>query len=149
MPASRRQTSWPWLTRGLWLTGTLVVLGGLGFWLVGERRWSGPLYCIEAPGTLWNGLADLPSGYTPECPESASYRQEVRSRLSRVERYRVDGWHPRDLLETVKQAGYRQTTDDPVAPGNYTAFMTGQNGMIQYLASHQDGQTVVTLSGRP
>ena len=49
----------------------------------------------------------------------------------------------------MKQAGYRQLTDDPIAPGNYAAFLTGQNGMLQYLASLQDGQTVVTLSGRP
>ena len=136
-------------SRWIWLTGALVVLVVLGVWWTSERRWSGPLYCIEKPGTLWSGLAALPAGYAPECPESGSYRQEVRSGLSRVERYRVNGWHPKALLEVMKQAGYRQTTDDPIAPGNYTAFLTGQNGMIQYLATLQDGQTVVTLSGRP
>lgn len=136
-------------SRWAWLTGALVVLAGLAVWWTSERRWSGPLYCIEKPGSLWNGLAPLPAGYTPECPESSSYRQEVRSRLSRVERYRVDGWHPKALLEVMKDSGYRQTTDDPIAPGNYTAFLTGRNGMIQYLATLQDGQTVVTLSGRP
>ncbi|TSA79814.1 hypothetical protein FNU79_17420 [Deinococcus detaillensis] len=139
MPASKRT----------WLIGALVILGGLGVWWTSERRWSGPLYCIEKPGTLWNGVAALPAEYTPECPESRSYRQEVRSGLSRVERYRVDGWHPNVLLGVMKQAGYRQTTDDPIAPGNYAAFLTGQSGMIQYLANLQDRQTVVTLSGRP
>ncbi len=93
--------------------------------------------------------AHLPAGYVPECPESRSYRLEVRSGLSRVERYRADGWQPKSLLEVMKQAGYRQTTDDPIAPGNYTTFLTGQQEMVQYLASLQDGQTVVTLSGRP
>ena len=136
-------------SRWLWLTGALVVVGGLGFYLIGERRWSGPLYCIEKPGTLWNGLAPLPAGYTPECPESGSYRQEVRSGQSRVERYRVNGWQPKAILEVMKQAGYRQTTDDPIAPGNYTAFLSGRGGMVQYLATLQDEQTVVTLSGRP
>ncbi len=144
MPASK------WAPRGwLWLSGVLAVAAGLGFWLVTERRWSAPLYCIGRVGTLWNGAAVLPAGYTPECPTSASYRREVRTGLSRVERYRVDGWQPKALLNTMKNAGYRQTTDDPIAPGNYTAFLTGPNGMIQYLASLQEGQTVVTLSGRP
>ena len=94
------------MTHGwLGLTGALVVLGGLGFYLIGERRWSGPLYCIEKPGTLWNGFAPLPAGYTPECPESTSYRQEVRSGQSRVERYRVYGWQPKAILEVMKQEG--------------------------------------------
>ncbi len=136
-------------SRWAWLTGVLVVFAGLGVWWTSERRWAGPLYCIEKPGTLWSGLVPLPAGYSPECPESTSYRQEVRSGLNRVERYRVDGWHPKALLGMMKQAGYRQLTDDPIAPGNYAAFLTGQNGMLQYLASLQDGQTVVTLSGRP
>lgn len=135
-------------SRWAWLTGTLM-LGAGAFWLASEQRLSGPLYCIEKPGTLWDGLVALPTGYTPECPESRSYRQEVRSGQSRVERYRVNGWQPKGLLDVIKQAGYRQTTDDPIAPGNYTAFLTGQNGMIQYLATFQDGQTVVTLSGQP
>jgi len=137
-------------SRWAWLAATAVLMSAAGaLWLVSERRWSGPLYCIEKPGTLWNGLAPLPAGYTPECPESRSYRQEVRSGLSRVERYRLNGWQPKAVLELMKQSGYSQTTDDPIAPGNYTAFLTGQDGMIQYLASLQDGQTVVTLSGRP
>jgi hypothetical protein len=89
-------------SRWIWLTGALMVLGGLAFWPVSERRWSGPLYCIEKSGTLWAGLAPLPAGYTPECPESHSYRLEVRDGLSRVERYRVDGWHPKAILEVVK-----------------------------------------------
>jgi len=129
---------------------TAVVMFGAGLvWTLGERRWSGPLYCIGQPGTLWNGLATLPSGFTAECPGSASYRQEVRSGFSRVERYRAEGWQPKVLLGVMKRAGYRQTTDDPVAPGNYAAFLTGGNGTVQYLASLQEGQTVVTLSGRP
>ena len=31
---------------------------------------------------------------------------------------------------------------------NYTAFPTGRGGMIQYLATLQDDQTVMTESGR-
>lgn len=138
-------------SKGRWAAGllALVVLASLGSWWLSERRWSGPLYCIGKSGTLWNGLAPLPAGYTPECPESRSYRQEIRSGFSRVERYRTAGWKPKALLEVLKAAGYRQTTDDPIAPGNYAAFLNAQGRTIQYLASLQEGQTVVTLSGRP
>ena len=141
MPAN----SWRW---GAGLLSVLVV-GGAAGWMLNERRWSGPLYCIEKPGTLWNGLAPLPPGFAAECPESTSYRQEIRSGLSRVERYRVAGWQPKALLEVLKQGGYRQTTDEPIAPGNYAAFLTSGGNTLQYLASLQEGQTVVTLSGRP
>ena len=71
----------------------------------------------------------------------------MRSGLNRVEQYRVAGWYPTASLGVMKHAGYSQITDAPIVPGNYTAFLTGQSGMIQYLASLQDGQTVVTLSG--
>jgi hypothetical protein len=123
-------------SRGRWAAAllALVVIAGLSGRALNERRWSGPLYCIEKPGTVWNGLAPLPTGYTPECPESRTYRQEVRSGFSRVESYRTSGWQPKALLETLKAAGFRQTTD------GYT---------LQYLATLQEGQTVVTLSGRP
>jgi hypothetical protein len=134
--------NWVWLT-------VVLILGAVGVWLGMERRWAGPLYCIEQPGTLWNGLGPLPAGYRPECPESRSYRQEVRSGQSRVERYRADGWRPTELLNRLTQAGYRQLTDDPIAPGNYAAFLTRQGQLLQYLATFQEGQTVVTLSGRP
>ncbi|GGR27220.1 hypothetical protein [Deinococcus ruber] len=138
-----RASSWVLL-----LIGALLTVGLLA-WLLTERRWAGSLYCIERPGTLWNGLTALPPGLTPECPDSQSYRQEVRTRFSRVERYRADGWNPRALLPLLKQGGYRQTTDDDVAPGNYAAFLSGPGGTLQYLATRQAGQTVFTLSGRP
>lgn len=70
----------------------------------------------------------------PECPNSRSYLQEVRNGLSQVECYRVDGWQPQALLKVMKHGAYSQMTDDPIAPGNYAAFLTGQGGMIQYLS---------------
>ncbi|ULH17828.1 hypothetical protein MF271_21760 (plasmid) [Deinococcus sp. KNUC1210] len=135
-------------SRGWWAVPLLAVIL-VGWWQLREARWAGALYCIERPGTLWNGAASLPAGYTPECPASQSYRQEVRSGFSRVERYRTAGWQPKALLETLKQAGYRQITDDPIAPGNDAVFLQGPGGMVQYLATLQQEQTVVTLSGRP
>ncbi|WP_293914446.1 hypothetical protein [Deinococcus sp.] len=118
-------------------------------WLKTERRWSGALYCIQQPGTLWNGLAPLPTGFSPECPPSSTYRQEVRSGQSRVESYRAEGWQPKALLDVLKSKGYGQTTDDPISPGNYAAFLEGPSGTVQYVASLEGTQTVTTLSGRP
>ncbi|WP_230271200.1 hypothetical protein [Deinococcus sp. 6YEL10] len=78
-----------------WIVVVAALVGLGGWWVLTERRWQSPLFCIERPGTLWNGLAPLPAGFTPECPTySRSYREEIRAGLSRVEMYRVAGWQP-------------------------------------------------------
>lgn len=128
-----------------------VLLGiGWGVWWTRTAQIRGPLYCIEQPRTVWNGVARLPAGFQPECPQSRSYRAEVRSGQSRVEQYRVPGWQPRVLIPALKQGGYLQITDEPIGPGNYSAFL-GRAGVpeVQYLASLQGDTTLITLSGRP
>ncbi|GGO32975.1 hypothetical protein [Deinococcus humi] len=134
---------------GKWL-GLALALLGLGIWLAREVQARGPLYCFERPGTVWNGVAPLPAGFQRECPQSRSYRAEVRSGQSRVEQYRVPGWQPRVLIPALKQGGYLQITDEPIGPGNYSAFL-GRAGVpeVQYLASLQGDTTLITLSGRP
>lgn len=136
---------WPWAAA---LTCALLLAGVI--WVLEERRWQGALYCIERPGTLWNGLAPLPSVFTPECPPSQSYRLEVRAGESRVESYRVRGWQPRALLPLLRAGGYRQITDEPIGPGTYSAFL-GRSTLIelQYVASQQGDSTLITLSGPP
>jgi hypothetical protein len=92
----------------------------------------------------------VPEGAQPECPSSRSYRREVRAGESRVEQYRLPGWQPRALLPPLRQAGYRQITDEDIGPGNYAAFL-GRAGTpeLQYLAAREGDTTVITLSGRP
>lgn len=129
------------------LVAALLAVGG--WWFALERRWQGPLYCIARPGALWNGLAPLPAGLTPECPQSRSYRQEVRQGESRVEQYRLPGWHPKALLGPLKAAGFTLLTDDPIAPGNYASFLNRGGVMLHYLATLEGDTTLITLSGRP
>ncbi|MCD0168127.1 MULTISPECIES: hypothetical protein [unclassified Deinococcus] len=133
-----------------WIVVVAALVGLGGWWVLTERRWQSPLFCIERPGTLWNGLAPLPAGFTPECPTySRSYREEIRAGLSRVEMYRVAGWQPQALLPLFRTAGYRQLTDDPIAPGNYAAFLGRGGAELQYLATREDQTTLITISGKP
>ena len=55
-----------------------ALLVGLGAWQARESRWRGPLYCIEQPGRVW-GLAPVPAGVTPTCPQSRSYRRDQKT----------------------------------------------------------------------
>jgi len=41
-----------------------------------------------------------------------------------VKSHRTAGWQSKRWLEVLQQAGFRQTTDDPIAPGNYAAFLS-------------------------
>ncbi|MDV6374053.1 hypothetical protein [Deinococcus arenicola] len=128
-----------------------AVLGVLaGGWLARELVARGPLYCISQAEKLWNGVAPLPTGVQAECPQSQSYRAEVRSSDTRVEQYRVQGWQPRALIAAMKTGGYLQITDEPIGPGNYSAFL-GRAGVpeVQYVATQQGETTLITLSGRP
>lgn len=132
------------------LAVALLGLVGLGGWWFGvERRWQGDLFCIERPGTLWNGLAPLPPGLTPECPTySRTYRAEIRRGESRVEMYRLPGWQPKVLLDPFRSASYRQLTDDAL-PGNYTAFLDRGGDVLQYHAVQEGDTTLITISGKP
>ena len=129
----------------------LALVGmGLGVWLTRAAQASGPLYCIQQPGTLWSGVAPLPPSFQPECPQSRSYRAEVRAGQSRVEQYRVPGWQPRALIPVMQQGGYLEITDESIGPGTYAAFL-GRSGLpeVQYVATLKGRTTLITLSGRP
>ncbi len=143
-----RRARWPQLLSVLAILAVLGTIGGT--WLAREAGGRGPLYCIGKPGTVWNGAAPLPPGSQPECPQSDSYRAEVRAGDTRVEQYRVPGWQPRALLPVLKAGGYLQLTDEPIGASIYSAFL-GRAGVpqIQYLAQRDDDGTLITLSGSP
>ncbi|MCY1704362.1 MULTISPECIES: hypothetical protein [Deinococcus] len=85
----------------------------------------------------------------PQCPQSPSYRQEVRDGQTRVEQYRIQGWQPRSLIEPLKQAGFAQLEDEIEGPNHYSVFM-GRNAPAElFYTAVADGQdTLITLSGK-
>ncbi|RJF74854.1 hypothetical protein D3875_02330, partial [Deinococcus cavernae] len=66
--------------------GLSVVALGAYFFGVKQRRQV--MYCLEQPGLVWNGLFPSSCGNDSGMSRSASYRQEVREGLTRVEQYR-------------------------------------------------------------
>lgn len=131
----------------------LAALGlGLGTWQARESRWRGPLYCIEQPGRVW-GLAPLPAGARPTCPQSRSYRREVREGFARVEQYTLAGWRPRALLAPLQQAGFvpeGQQGGIYADEDEYADFLRRGGEQLQYVAERLPGEvTRITLSGRP
>ncbi|MCD0160938.1 hypothetical protein IHN63_06385 [Deinococcus sp. 6YEL10] len=52
-------------------------------------------------------------------------------------------------MPLFRTAGYRQLTDDPIAPGNYAAFLGRGGAELQYLATREDQTTLITISGKP
>lgn len=114
-----------------------------------EARWKSPLYCIQSRGQLWGGVAGaLPSGLTPKCPDSNSYRQEVRRGEARVEQYVTPGWQPRALEQSFLAHDFAQLDGEFVNDGLYEAFFSKNGNKLYYLASRVDGRTHITLSGR-
>ena len=75
------------MTRRLVTAALAAALLGLAtLWTAREGRWRSPLYCIERTGLLWGGvLGAVPAGWQAQCPQTASYRAEVRRRESRPE----------------------------------------------------------------
>lgn len=144
MPANRRR-----LTRSLALSGIALLAGLVLLWGVREERWRSPLYCIATPGTLWGGLAPLPDGLEARCPQSRSYRREVRAGLSRVEQYRVAGWQPRAVADLLKSAGYVLIEDELRGPDHYSAFL-GRTlpAELHYTAVRDGDGTLITVSGQ-
>lgn len=139
---------WPLIAAFL-LALLLLVLLVLALAASRTGRSGGELWCIERPGTLWNGAAPLPAGVTPKCPQSGSYREEVRRGEARIEQYRVPGWQPRALIPALKAAGYRQLTDEDINAGNYAAFLDRGGDLLQYVAAREDGSTLIGISGEP
>lgn len=128
---------------GLLLAG--LVAAGAAWW----AQRPAALYCVQQPGTVWNGLFALPGDLRPQCPASASYRREVRSGQSRVEQYRLSGWQPRRLLPELARAGYTLREDEIGGPGHYSVFL-GRTAPAQlfYTAVQVPGGTLLTLSGQ-
>ncbi|MDL2344383.1 hypothetical protein QOL99_09475 [Deinococcus sp. MIMF12] len=140
------------MRRGWLLLPALALLAGVGVWQVGERRWRGPLYCIAEPGRVW-GVSPLPAGATPACPESRSYREEVRSGFARVEQYVLPGWRPRVLVAALEAGGYvPQGGPEGLYrdADEFAALLNRGTEQLQYVAERLPGpRTRVTLSGRP
>ena len=146
----------PWLTSASKQPLLLALLGGalvatpVGWWVQTEAPWARPLYCIEQPGMLWGGLAPLPPDFTPQCPQNASYRQEVRAGESRVEQYLVPGWHPRAAAQVLATAGYILIDDELSASNHYSAFLGRITpAELHYTAIRQAQNTLITISGSP
>lgn len=133
----------------LLLLALLALLAALAVWNSREARWRGPLYCIEQPGRVW-GLAPLPLQATPTCPESLSYRQEVREGFARVEQYRLPGWQPRALLPGLLAAGFVPQGGVEDDGDEFAVFLIRADERVQYVADLQPGrETLITLSGKP
>ncbi|EYB68733.1 hypothetical protein DEIPH_ctg017orf0070 [Deinococcus phoenicis] len=127
----------------------VLLLLALLAWGVREARWRGPLYCIGQAGQVW-GLAPLPATATPGCPESRSYRQEVREGFARVEQYTLDGWQPRALLPAFQAAGFVPEGHVEDDGDEYAVFLARAGERVQYVADLQPGgRTLITLSGKP
>lgn len=126
----------------------LVALVGVGAYAATELRWRLPTYCIERRGQLWNGDAGaLPSGYSPQCPASASYRTEVRRGDTRVEQYVTPGWRPGELAAQFKAQGFRELDAELIHPGLYEAILEKSKGKVYYLATRQGDSTEITING--
>ena len=141
-------------SRGQRRTLALALLGGAlvsvptGWWLADSLRWRSPLYCIETPGTLWNGLAPLPVGLSPTCPDSQSYRREVRAGESRVEQYLVSGWQPLVAAQVLRDKGFVLLDDELWEATHYSAFMgRAVPAELHYTAVQQRSNTLITISG--
>lgn len=126
----------------------VLALLALAVWGAREARWRGPLYCIGQTGQVW-GLAPVPAGLTPGCPQSQSYRQEVRQGFARVEQYSLPGWHPRALLPAFQAAGFVPEGGAEDDGDEFAVFLGRAGERVQYVADLQpDGHTLITLSGR-
>lgn len=139
-PANKR------LSFAVLLTLFLGVLVGRQ-WLA-EARWRGPLYCFTNPQQVWSA-APRPEAWTPVCPQSATYRQEVRQGESRVEQFRIPGWQPKAVLKVLREAGYAQLEDELEGANHYSVFIgKSAPGELSYTAMKEGSDTLITVSGR-
>ncbi|WP_240730831.1 hypothetical protein [Deinococcus sp. S9] len=133
----------------LFLLPALLLLAALAMGWLREARWRGPLYCIEQAGQVWS-LGPVPSGAMPTCPQSLSYRQEVREGFARVEQYTLSGWQPRALLPAFEAAGFLPEGGVEDDGNEFAVFLRRGGEQVQYVADRQPDQTtLITLSGRP
>ncbi|WP_229784805.1 hypothetical protein [Deinococcus radiotolerans] len=128
--------------------GAAALVTALGLAALTVRPAPDALYCIGRPGTLWNGLTPLPDGLEPRCPTSATYRQEIKDGLSRVEQYVAPGWQPQVLMAPLKRAGYVLLEDELRGPRHYSVFMGRVTPAEVYYTAVPDGpNTLITISG--
>ncbi|MFC3862566.1 hypothetical protein ACFOPQ_17520 [Deinococcus antarcticus] len=134
----------------LWLAGLLTLFLGVlaGRQWLAEARWRSPLYCFATPQQVWSA-APRPDAWTPVCPQSTTYRREVRQGDSRVEQFRLPGWQPRAVLQVLREAGYVQLEDELEGADHYSAFI-GKSvaGELSYTALKEGSDTLITVSGR-
>lgn len=135
-----------------WLLILLTLLLGSALGLLLWTRPSSPtnnaLYCFENSSTVWSAAPRDPS-WTPECPQSTSYKEEVQKGDSRVEQFRLSGWQPKVIFNLLRQAGYVQVEDEIEGSTHHSAFMgKGAPGEVFYTAVKEQNTTLITISGR-
>lgn len=107
------------------------------------------MYCIARPGQVW-GLGPVPAGAAPGCPQSQSYRREVREGFSRVEQYTLPGWRPRALLPVFEKAGFVSHPLMNDSGQSFAVLLNRGPEQVQYAADLQpNGETLIGLSGKP
>ncbi|GAA5448306.1 hypothetical protein Ddep01_02070 [Deinococcus depolymerans] len=132
----------------VWVVAALALLVCAGAWWQSGARWRGDLYCFEQPGRVW-GLAAVPAGGTPICPESRTVRAEVRAGQTRVEQFTFPGWQPEAVLNVLKAGGFTQLTARPDDGVQLEVVLTRGRERVMYLAAHQGPGTFVTVSSAP
>lgn len=137
----------PLKKRVLIVGGLGLLLGGSLNWWSTQAHWNAALYCITEPNRVWS-VAPRPQTWQLECPQSASYRREIRNGDSRVEQFRLRGWQPKAVLKVLQDAGYRQLEDELLGQDHYSAFIgKSAPGEIFYTAKKEGVETLVTVSG--
>ncbi|WP_107136795.1 hypothetical protein [Deinococcus arcticus] len=126
----------------------LLVLAGAAAWWQGGARWRSALYCFEEPGQVW-GLAPLPAGATPACPESRTVRAEVRAGQTRIEQYLFADWQPETVLKRLERGGFARLTTRPDDGIQFEAVLTRGRERVLYIAEHRGAGTLVHVGGTP
>lgn len=105
-----------------------------------------PLYCMAEQGQVW-GVAPLPAGAQPECPDSDTVRAEVRSGQTRVEQFALPADQAETVLKLMQGAGYAVVSRKPDDGIQLEAILKKGDDQVMYFAEHQPGRTFVTLTG--
>ncbi|MBZ9714609.1 hypothetical protein [Deinococcus multiflagellatus] len=129
------------------LVALLLVCAGAVWWASGAR-WRGALYCFEQPGQVW-GVAPMPAGATPTCPESRSVRAEVRAGQTRLEQYLFSDWQPEAVLKRLEDAGFARLTTRPDDGVQLEVVLTRGQERVLYIAEHRGAGTLVHVGSTP
>ncbi|GAA5435824.1 hypothetical protein M8445_11480 [Deinococcus aquaticus] len=132
----------------VWVVAALVLLAGAGAWWQSGARWRGDLYCFEQPGRVW-GLAAVPAGGTPTCPESRTVRAEIRSGNTRLEQFAFPQWQPDAVLDVLRAGGFTRFTERPDDGIQREIVLLRGQERLTFIAEHQGAGMLVHLSGVP